>query len=189
MAQCPDGPVVDGGHVDDGWLASSEALADDRVAGGVPGFLATLIAAGALTAGLRRTFQEGRAALVTGASQFYRWNAMMSRSQVVARPSCADEAARVLPPVPILAAAGRGPLGPCSGTRDKRLIQHERLLAVPYVPVVLDRAGVELAGVDQDGGDAVPGREGELRPPGQHLRTASCQGSCHRIPLRRWHRS
>jgi len=48
LARCPDGPVVDGGHVDDGWLASPEALAGDRVAGGVPVFLATLIEAGAL---------------------------------------------------------------------------------------------------------------------------------------------
>jgi len=49
------------------------------------------------------------------------------------------------------------------------LIQNERLLTVPYVSLVLDRAGVEQAGVDQDGGDAVLGREceGDVLLPGR----------------------
>src|SRR6202050_5245438 len=61
------------------------------------------------------------------------------------------------------------PSRPCSGTRDWRLVQNERLLTVPYVSLVLDRAGVEQAGVDQDGGDAVLGREreGEVLLPGR----------------------
>ena len=38
-------------------------------------------------------------------------------------------------------------LRPYSGTRDKRLIHNERLLAVPYISLVLDLAGVEQTGL------------------------------------------
>src|SRR5690242_18425533 len=55
----------------------------------------------------------------------------------------------------------RDQLRPCSGTRDQRLVQDERLLTIPYISRVLDRAGVEQAGIDQDGCDAVLGRERE----------------------------
>jgi len=48
FVRCPDGPVVAGGHVDDGRAAAPAARARDRVAGGVPAFPATLIEAGAL---------------------------------------------------------------------------------------------------------------------------------------------
>src|SRR3984957_7764490 len=60
-------------------------------------------------------------------------------------------------------------LRPYSGTRDKRLVHDERLLTVPHVSLVLDRPGVEQGGVDQDGGDAVLGREceGDVLLPGR----------------------
>src|SRR5579872_1802240 len=63
----------------------------------------------------------------------------------------------------------RDQLRPYPGTRDWRLVQNERLLAVPYVSLVLDRAGVEQAGVDQDGCDAVLGgeRERDVVVPGR----------------------
>src|SRR5579859_3628492 len=58
---------------------------------------------------------------------------------------------------------------PYPGTRDWRLVQNERLLTVPYVSLVLDRPGVEQAGVDQDGRDAVLGgeRERDVVVPGR----------------------
>ena len=55
----------------------------------------------------------------------------------------------------------RDQLRPCSGTRDWRLVQDEHLLTIPYISRVLDRAGVEQAGVDQDGCDVALGRERE----------------------------